>query len=95
MVAAVADEEITADSTIIEAATGAAAAAEDPEVVASEVAGTAHHSMVITVITGDTTEVAGMDHQVIISIKKRSQNNILSIWTTGRIWRTSRRLRRS
>ena len=69
MVAAVADEEITADSTIIEAATGAAAA-EDPEVVVSEVDGTAHHSMVIMVITGDTTEVAGMDHQVIISIKK-------------------------
>ncbi|CBY19581.1 unnamed protein product [Oikopleura dioica] len=63
VVEVVADEEITADSTITEAATGVAAAAVDPEVVASEVAGTGHRSMEIMATTADSTEEAGTDHQ--------------------------------
>jgi hypothetical protein len=67
-VAAAADEEITADSTInIEAVTGAVAAA-DPEVVASEVAGTGHRSMEIMATTEDLIEVAGTDHQVKVPV---------------------------
>ena len=43
-------------------------AAEDLEVVASEVAGTGHRSMEIMATTEDLIEVAGTDHQVKVPV---------------------------